>query len=180
MDRVQQAELPAFAEFYLKELEFVLRGSDEQENVLHDVRGHLIETLLTAPQDQQQAAVREALAVLGTVEQIASTSNGAVRDSVKERPSNFADALAIVVAVVAVPVALIVPVYGALFALLVFVSSVLGVSRTRPVTSRTLGRFWAPVVVSGCALLIGLAVLTLQLPFGQATSVEVDIPVFPS
>lgn len=172
MNRVEQAELPAFATSFLKELAFVLRGSDERENVLHDVREHLIEAMLAAPRGRRQAAVREALAELGTVEQIASTSSR----EVEKRPGRLLESVAIIVAVVSVPVALLVPVYGALFALLVFVSMV-SIFTTRRLRLRTLGRFWTPLVISGCALLLGVVVLTLQLPFGHATPAEVNVPV---
>lgn len=180
MARTENVQLPELAESYLTELAFVLRDADERNDVLHEIRSHFEDAVRGLSSTRQNAAIQTSIAQLGTVEQIASTSTP--RGSSRERAvsgdetsshGRFGRVMMLFAAFASVPAAFALPLYGGIFALLVFVWSFRYARAGR-------GRDWTPVAVSGLGLLIGVIMLFAQFPFGPAEPVIVDLPVTPS
>lgn len=172
MNYPQRVELPELAESYLKELTFALRNTTEREGVLYEVRSHLAQAVQSAQPGQQDAAVRAALAELGTVEQIAGTATvqpASVETEEGSPQPGMAYTIGLVLAIIAVPAALLVPAIGAAFAVAVFGWVVFGLQGRRKDN-------WVPVVIASVAVIVGILMFTLQIPAGPVPT-SVPLPV---
>lgn len=172
MNYSQRVELPELAESYLEELAFALRNTTEREGVIYEVRSHLEHAVQSAQPGQQDAAVRAALDELGTVEQIAGTATtkpaSADTEEVSARPG-MAYTIGVILAIIAVPFALLIPVIGAAFALAVLSWVVFGLPGRRKDN-------WVPITIASAAVIAGILILTVLMPAGPVPT-SVPLPV---